>query len=823
MKRFIFLTFAAGAFAAEPDAAELHAWYRAGSLKADGVRVTAWENAAASGDVRSLTRIVGQPHAFRVKSASGDQTVLRLDGKAALWQAVGGWGTLDGGRTVLAVLRLAPGAEGFLFDGSTKSGRSHAQVKNGAWQVGFGTNEILSTHDARTGTWQIHAFMFTKTADGTDIVHTIAGAGSKSVHASAAQPLGGFIIGADASTKNGLECDIAEVIVHDRALAGAGLNAAVSDLQSRWGQPSDAPEAEQPQAAIIPADPRIFRTVVRAPGDDGVKSYRIPGLATSTKGTLLAVFDIRHKHSGDLPADIDVGLMRSTDDGATWGKMQAIMDFDASESGSRGNGVGDPAILVDQETGAIFVAALWSKGARGWGGSGPGMTPDETGQLVLVKSTDDGVTWSKPGSITPQVKDPAWRLCFNGPGGGIQLRDGSLVFAAQFKGADNVPHSCFIASSDHGGTWKISPAAIPARPPTSEAQIAELADGSLLLSMRDESRSGKRAWARWNNGKWSEPWSAVTDPTCMASLIRHPHGELISSNPNNTSRRDNLTLRSSSDGGRTWSAGRVLDPGPAMYSCMTVLRDGSIGILYESGPECSLTFARFPLEWVLEGATSPAVPEGRLETTGKFAWWMKRHEQKLAEVKAGADAEVVFIGDSITQGWEAAGKELWHRGYAPRRALNLGFGGDSTHHVLWRLDHGEFDGLKPKVCVLLIGTNNVRHSDSTPQQIAEGVRAIIDRIANKSPGAKIILHAIFPRGADATDPWRQRSQQVNALLPALADGRHVHFLDIGSAFTGPGGAVSKEVMPDLLHLSPKGYALWATALEPKLRELLAAP
>lgn len=829
MKHLVFLALATAASAAEPDAAGRHAWYRAGSLKADGLRVTAWGNAAASGDARSLTRVVGQPHAFRVKSAGGDQTILRLDGKAALWQAVGSWGTLGDARTVLAVLRLAPGAEGFLFDGSTKSGRSHAQVKNGTWQVGFGTDETSATHDAKLGEWQVHAFTFTKTADGTDIAHTIAGAGSKAVHASTAQPLGGFILGADAATKNGLECDIAEVIVHDRALAGAELNAAVSDLQSRWGQPVDLAEAQQPQAAIIPADPRIFRTVVRAPGDDGVKSYRIPGLATSAKGTLLAVFDIRHKHSGDLPADIDVGLMRSIDDGATWGKMQAIIDYDAREPDSRGNGVGDPAILVDHKTGAIFVAALWSKGARGWGGSGPGMTPAETGQLVLVKSTDDGVTWSKPVSITPQVKDPAWRLCFNGPGSGIQLRDGSLVFAAQFKGADNVPHSCFIASRDHGETWKISPAAIPGRPPTSEAQIAELADGSLLLSMRDEARSGRRAWARWDwkdgplEGRWSEPWSAVTDPTCMASLIRHPHGELISSNPNNTSRRDNLTLRSSADGGRTWSDGRVLDPGPAMYSCMTVLRDGSIGILYESGPECSLTFARLPLEWVLEGATSPTVPEGRLETTGKFGWWLKRHEQKLAEVKAGADAEVVFIGDSITQGWEVAGKDLWQRGYAPRHALNLGFGGDSTHHVLWRLDHGEFDGLRPKVCVLLIGTNNVRHSDSTPQQIADGIRAIIDRVAQKSPDTKIILHAILPRGADATDPWRQRAQQINALLPALADGRRVHFLDIGSAFTGPGGAVSKDIMPDLLHLSAKGYALWAAALEPKLRELLARP
>lgn len=811
-------------FAAEPDAARLHAWYRADGLQVRGQRVSAWSNAAASGSARTLARTVGQPHAFRVKSAAGDQTILRLGGNAALWQAAGGWGTLDAARTVLAVVRLAPGAEGFLFDGSTKNGQSSAQVKRGHWQVGAGGASASVTHDATPGAWQVHAFTFTKTADGTDVAHTIAGAGTKAIHASAAQPLGGFILGADTATKNGLECDIAEVIVHERALAGAELEAAMKDLQTRWGQPADLPAEQQPKATALPDDPRVFRKVIRAQGDDGVHTYRIPGLATSAKGTLLAVFDIRHKSIADLPADIDVGLMRSTDNGATWGRMQRIMDFDAAEPGSRGNGVGDPAILVDVKTGAIFVVALWSKGARGWAGSGPGMTPEETGQFVLVKSADDGVTWSKPVSITPQIKDPAWRLCFNGPGSGIQLRDGTLVFPAQFKGADNVPHSCFIESRDAGATWRISPPAIPGRPPTSEAQIAECSDGSLLLSMRDEARSGKRAWARWSGGKWSEPWSAVTDPTCMASLLRHRGGTLLFSNPNDARRRVNLTIRTSADDGKTWSDGRLLDPRLASYSCMTVLKNGDIGILYEVGEdhiEETLTFARFPLEWALEGASSPTVPEGRLDTTGKFGWWLKRHEQKLAEAKAGAD--LVFLGDSITQGWETTGRDVWAQHYAPRHALNLGFGGDSTQHVLWRLDHGEFDGLKPKVCVLLIGTNNVRHSDSTPQQITEGIRAIIDRITEKSPGTKIILHAIFPRGADATDPWRQRAQQVNALLPALADGRRVHFLDIGSTFTRPGGAVSKEIMPDLLHLSAKGYALWATALEPRLRALLSKP
>jgi sialidase-1 len=353
----------------------------------------------------------------------------------------------------------------------------------------------------------------------------------------------------------------------------------------------------------------VFRTIVRRQGDDGVNTYRIPGLATTPQGTLIAVFDLRHKNAGDLPADIDVGAIRSTDGGKTWSKTQTILDFDNNEKDSHGNGVGDPAVLVDRRTGDVLVAALWSSGNRGWHGSGPGLTPQQTGQLVLTRSSDDGKTWSKPINITRKIagRNPKWRLCFNGPGNGIQLRDGTLVFAAQFRDAGGTPHSCFISSSDGGKQWTISPPAIPAKPPTSEAQIAELNDGSLLLSMRDESRSGKRAWCRYawqddlSKGQWSEPWFTVSDPTCMASLVRYPDGPLIFSNPNSSSQRERLTIRTSTDDGRTWSDGRLLDPRPCAYSCLTVLKDGSVGVLYECGDKHyveTLTFARFPLEWV---------------------------------------------------------------------------------------------------------------------------------------------------------------------------------------------------------------------------------
>lgn len=787
--------------AAEPPGGSLYAWYREDGVKAEGPEVAAWENAGAGGAARTLTRVVGRPQALRVEAAVGLRTVVRFNGTSALWQAVSSWGTLDGPRTFVLFARVPADGKGTLLDGSTRVGSSPIQWGAGEWK-----SVAKEASFANNGGWQTHAF----------------------VYDASGPPLGGFILGANVATREGLVCDVAEVLVYPRALAADELKDVADYLKTKWGNPREAPPAQQPRASQYVPDPRVFRMTLRKQGDDGVHTYRIPGLATTSKGTLIAVFDLRHRQGGDLPADIDVGAMRSTDDGATWSPLRRIIDFDAAVPDSHGNGVGDPAVLVDHRTNTIFVAALWSKGRRAWNGSGPGLTPDETGQFVLVKSTDDGETWSPPINITPQVKDPAWRLCFNGPGNGIQLRDGTLVFPAQFKGADNVPHSCFIASQDGGATWKISPAAIPGSPPTSESAIAQLADGSLLLSMRNESRAGVRAWARWDwqndvmKGRWSEPWLTVPDPTCMASLVRHPQGELVFSSPNHTQRRVALTVRSSTDGGRSWSAGRLLDPGGSMYSCLTVLRDGRIGVLYESVEAGGLVFARFPLEWVREGASTPHVPEARTETTGKFGWWPARHSAKIAESKAGG-GEVIFLGDSITQGWESVGIAAWKKYFVPRKAANYGFGGDSTQHVLWRVGNGEFDGISPKAIVLLVGTNNVRHGDFTPEQIAAGIQAILDLLAERCPQSKVLLLGVLPRGADAADPLRRKCEAINSLLPALADGRRVQFLNVNSRLTAADGTLGKDIAPDLLHLSARGYEILAESLDAKLKEMLNEP
>lgn len=197
--------------------------------------------------------------------------------------------------------------------------------------------------------------------------------------------------------------------------------------------------------------------------------------------------------------------------------------------------------------------------------------------------------------------------------------------------------------------------------------------------------------------------------------------------------------------------------------------------------------------------------------------WMERHEKFNERVKQG-HADLVFIGDSITHGWEGRGKEVWEKYYGKRHAVNLGIGGDRTQHVIWRLDHGNFEGITPKVAVIMIGTNNSK--DNTPQEIADGVTAIVKQIRTKSPHTKILLLGIFPRGANPEDARRKVNEATNAIISKLDDGKHVYYLDIGAKFLDKDGTLSRDIMPDLLHPNEKGYQIWAEAIEPTLKKLL---
>lgn len=182
-------------------------------------------------------------------------------------------------------------------------------------------------------------------------------------------------------------------------------------------------------------------------------------------------------------------------------------------------------------------------------------------------------------------------------------------------------------------------------------------------------------------------------------------------------------------------------------------------------------------------------------------------------------AQLIFVGDSITQGWEGNGKQVWAKYYAHRNALNLGIGSDHTQHVLWRLDHGNLDGLHPKVAVVLIGVNNAPDETNTPRMLLEGVAEVVSKLRERLPQTKILLLGIFPFREDF-NPQRAKVLQVNQALHKLDDGKWIHFLDFGHIFLARDGRIPKEIMRDFLHPSPYGYQLWAEAMEPMLAELL---
>lgn len=348
---------------------------------------------------------------------------------------------------------------------------------------------------------------------------------------------------------------------------------------------------------IQPGATHYLGVGVRHAGDDAVAAYRIPGLVTTNAGTLLGVYDIRYNNSVDLQEHVDVGISRSTDKGQTWEPMRTAMTF-----GNYGglpkaqNGVGDPSILVDEKTGTVWVVAAWTHGMgnqRAWWSSYPGMDINHTAQLVLTKSDDDGKTWSEPINITEQVKDPSWYFLLQGPGRGISMQDGTLVFPIQFIDSTRVPNAGVMYSKDHGKSWKLHNLA---RTNTTEAQVAEVEPGMLMLNMRDN-RGGSRAIATTKDlGKtWTEhpsSRSALQESVCMASLIKVDAKDnitgkklLLFSNPNVIKGRNHITIKASMDGGLTWPDKYylMLDEEESWgYSCLSMIDDETVGLFYES-------------------------------------------------------------------------------------------------------------------------------------------------------------------------------------------------------------------------------------------------
>jgi lysophospholipase L1-like esterase len=219
-----------------------------------------------------------------------------------------------------------------------------------------------------------------------------------------------------------------------------------------------------------------------------------------------------------------------------------------------------------------------------------------------------------------------------------------------------------------------------------------------------------------------------------------------------------------------------------------------------------------------------ALANTAIEPVPRDEKWVARHEGFVAEAQKGG-IDLLFLGDSITDGWRTRGKEVWDREYAPLKAANFGIGGDRTEHVLWRLRNGEAAGYKPKLVVLMIGTNNTGFERdkttprNTPPEIVEGVTTIVGDLRKDFPDAKILLLAIFPRG-EKDSLQRGQVAEVNKEIAKLHDGAHVHYLDIGAKFLDAEGNIPADIMPDLLHPHEKGYGIWADAIREPVKRLM---
>ncbi|MFD0892194.1 exo-alpha-sialidase [Luteolibacter ambystomatis] len=369
-------------------------------------------------------------------------------------------------------------------------------------------------------------------------------------------------------------------------------------------------------AAVLAAEPAVT-DLFRGSGHAPDHTYRIPSLAVTPKGALLAFAELRKNNGGDT-GDIDIVLRRSDDGGKTWKPMQVIADFGMDT-------IGNATPIVDQRTGRITVLAQWNrlperKLAPGFG--------EDSRRLYQLHSDDDGMTWSRPENITEQVKQPSWSWLATGPGAGIVLTRGThkgryVAGINHRETAGDAPgyYAHAIYSDDSGKTWKSS--RTYASRHTNECEIAELTDGSLMLNMRNHGSNRRdRAIAISKDGgeTWEDTrWDAnLPEPQCMGSIRRatwpsdFKPGLILFSNPASRKSRQDLILRGSLDEGVTWPLAKLIKSGDAAYSHLATLPDGTIAIAYETD-----RYSRIALTTIqpadLQSAPEVANPDGTLK------------------------------------------------------------------------------------------------------------------------------------------------------------------------------------------------------------------
>lgn len=350
-------------------------------------------------------------------------------------------------------------------------------------------------------------------------------------------------------------------------------------------------------------------TLLFAPGDGGSKFYRIPALVTAADGSIIAVADKRIDAMGDLPNKIDVVARRSTDGGRTWSEAYSIVEHENDY------GYGDAALVCDRKSGDLL--AIFASGTGMWA-----TTPDNPIDINIARSRDNGVTWSAPERITPQLWGTAsenavsknWYGAFAASGRALQLRDGTLLFVVAARTGQSFPPlaNYVCASEDGGNTWRLLPT--PADENGDEAKLAELADGRWLMSIRNPAKGRRKYALSADRGlTWSEPqrWEDMPSPACNGDIVRYTlHSEgferdrLLHSIPLDSIERRNVAVLMSYDEGKTWPVRKTVWNCDAGYSSLTVLPDGTIGLLTEVGnweKGFEIYFTRLTPQWLTDG------------------------------------------------------------------------------------------------------------------------------------------------------------------------------------------------------------------------------
>ncbi len=340
-----------------------------------------------------------------------------------------------------------------------------------------------------------------------------------------------------------------------------------------------------------------------------VVEYRIPSLICTPTGTLIAMVDARVDRKGDIPNNVDLAIRRSKDGGKTWGEVQIIVDYGQPEGYDIPWGAADAAMAYDTETSTLWALYTMGQGV-GIAQSQPGLD-GHTCQIHAIYSKDEGKTWSEPTDISPDCKAPDMKFFGTAPGVGIQTSDGSLVFCIySTQDSTNIMTASIIVSDDHGKSWERTNAWGDGITSVTETQIVELPGGIWMVNSRNHYGEQRRLIS--TSIDRGSTWSAISHdeelpcPTCMASLISIPHPDkkgkklLVFANPASEKGRKNGVVRVSDDNGQSWKWSKQVEPERYAYSCLTQLKDGSIGLLYEAG-ESKLFYQNLTLEYLTDG------------------------------------------------------------------------------------------------------------------------------------------------------------------------------------------------------------------------------